>query len=148
MIDKDQGYFDLKMLVFLWFKEGVTLRDRRMAQMDIYHALQSTPVEIGGVNVRATLEIDPSKRPWQKATAIFFTTMKEHANLDAKTFDVRWVTMGLRVDVNCAPRGMLPSMSQLASFTKGGTWKLNADVLKHIAPLVDHSVLQERFEDS
>ena len=56
--------------------------------------------------------------------------------------------MGLRVDVNCAPRGMLPSMSLLASFTSGVTWKLNAEVLKHIAPLVDPSVLQERFDDS
>ena len=118
-----------------------------MAQMDIYHALQSTPVEVRGVKVRATLEIDPAKRPWQKASAIFFT-MKEHANLDAATFNVRWVTMGLRVDVNCAPRGVLPSMSQLASFTIGGTWKLNAEVLKHIAPLVDPCVLQEHFEDS
>ena len=27
MTDKDQGYFDLKMMVFLWFKDGVTLRD-------------------------------------------------------------------------------------------------------------------------
>ena len=75
MTDKDQGYFDLKMIVFLWFKDGVTLRDRRMAQMDIYQALQSTPVDVRGVKVRATLEIDPSKRPWQKASAIFFTAM-------------------------------------------------------------------------
>ena len=56
--------------------------------------------------------------------------------------------MELRVDVNCAPRGMLPSMSLLASFTTGGTCKLNADVLKHVAPFADFSVLQERFEDS
>ena len=56
--------------------------------------------------------------------------------------------MGLRVDVNCAPHGVMASMSLLASFTIGGTWKLNAEVLKHIAPLVDPSVLQERFEDS
>ena len=74
--------------------------------------------------------------------------MKEHANLDAETFDVRGVSMGLRVDVNCAPRGMLPSMSLLASFTTGGTCKLNADVLKHVAPFADFSVLQERFEES
>ena len=75
MTDKDQGYFDLKMMVFLWFKDGVTLRDRRMAQMDIYQGLQSTPVDVRGVKVRATLEIDPSMRPWQKASAIFFTAM-------------------------------------------------------------------------
>ena len=121
MTDKDQGYFDLKMMVFLCFKDGVTLRDRRIPQMDIYQALQSTPVEIRGVKVRAMLELDPSKRPWQKASAIFFSSMKEHANLDAETFDFRWVTMGLRVDVNCAARGVMPSTSQLASFTIGGT---------------------------
>ena len=61
MTDKDQGYFDLKMMVFLWFKDGVTLRDRRMALMDTHQALQRTPVEVRGAKVRATLEIDPSK---------------------------------------------------------------------------------------
>ena len=116
--------------------------------MDINQALQTSPVEIRGETVRATLEIDPSKRPWQKATAIFFTVMKEHANLDAKNFDIRWVTMGVRVDVNCSPPGIMPSMSQLASFTIGGVWKLNSDVLKRIALLVVHSVLQERFDES
>ena len=62
MTAKDQGYFDLKMMVFLWFKERVTLRDRRIAQTAIYQALHSTPVEVRGAKVRATLEIDPSKR--------------------------------------------------------------------------------------
>ena len=100
------------------------------------------------MKVRATLEIDTAKRPWQRATAIFFTMMKEYAKLGAEMFDVKLVTLGLRVEVNCAPRGMMPSMSQLASFTIGGTWKSNEDVLKHIATLVNASVLQERFEDS
>ena len=53
LTDKDQGYFDLETVVFLWFKDGITLRDRRMAQMDIYRALQSTPVEVRGVKVRS-----------------------------------------------------------------------------------------------
>ena len=56
--------------------------------------------------------------------------------------------MGVRVDVNSSPPGMMPSMSQLASFTIGGVWKWNADVLKRVAPLVVHSVLQERFDES
>ena len=30
--DKDQVNFDLKMMVFLWFKSEVTQRDRKMAQ--------------------------------------------------------------------------------------------------------------------
>ena len=120
MIAKGQGFFELKMAVFLWFKEGVTLRDRRLAQMDIGQALLTSPVEVRGVKIRATLEVDPIKRPWQKATAIFFATMKGYANLGAETFDVKWVTMGVRVEVNCTPGGVLPTMSQLASLNNRG----------------------------
>ena len=53
-----------------------------MAQLDISQSLQRTPIEIGGENIRATLEVDPVKRPWNKASAIFFTIMKEHDKLD------------------------------------------------------------------
>ena len=140
MIAKGQGFFELKMAVFLWFKEGVTLRDRRLAQMDIGQALLTSPVEVRGVNIRATLEVDPIKRPWQKATAIFFATMKEYANLG--------VTMGVRVEVNCTPGSVLPTMSQLASLNIGSTWKINEDVLRKIAPASCYSCLQDRFEDS
>ena len=31
MTNKDQGNFDLKMMVFLWFKSEFTSRDRKMA---------------------------------------------------------------------------------------------------------------------
>ena len=96
------------------------------------------------VKNRATLEIDPVKRTWNKASAIFFTIMKEHAELDRDEFAVRWVTLGLRVGVNCAQTG---SMVPLASFTIGGTWVINADTLKMIAPGVDCSELQARFND-
>ena len=61
--------------------------------MDISQSLQRTPIEIGGEKIRATLEIDLVKRPWNKASAIFFTIMKEHAKLDGDMFAVRWVTM-------------------------------------------------------
>ena len=40
--------------------------------------------------------------------------MKEHAKLDRDMFEVRWVTLGLRVDVNYAPKGLM-SMVPLAS---------------------------------
>ena len=68
--------------------------------------MQRTPIVIGGEQIRATLETDPAKRPWNKASAIFFTIMKEHAKLDQDMFAVRRVTMELRVDVNCAPKGV------------------------------------------
>ena len=35
LTDKDQENFDLKMMVFLWFKNEATIRDRKMAQLDI-----------------------------------------------------------------------------------------------------------------
>ena len=50
------------------------------------------------------------KRPWNKVSAIFSTIMKEHAKIDLVVFAVRWVTLGLRVDVNCAPKGFVVSM--------------------------------------
>ena len=71
-----------------------------MAQLDISQSLERTPIEIGGEKICATLEIDLVKRPCNKASAIFFTIMQEHAKLDRDTFAVRWVTLGLRVDVN------------------------------------------------
>ena len=136
------------MMVFLWFKSEVTPRDRKMAQLGISQSLQNTPIVIGGEQFRATLEIDPVKRPWNKASAILFTIMKEHAKLDRDKFAVRWVTLGLRVDVNCAQTGLMVSMVPLASFTKGGTWVINADTLKLIAPGVDCSEVQARFNDA
>ena len=57
MTDKDQENFDLKMMVFLWFKSEVTTRDRKMAQLDISQYLQSTPIVFGGEKIRATLEL-------------------------------------------------------------------------------------------
>ena len=71
--------------------------------------------------IRATHEIDTVKRPWNKSPAIFFTGMKEHAKLDRDVFTVRWVTLGLRVEVNCAQKVLMVSMVQLASFTIGGS---------------------------
>ena len=102
LTDKDQGNFDLKMMVFPWFKNEVTPKDRKMAQLDVSHSLQRTPIVIGGEKIRATLEIDPAKRPWNKDSAIFFTIMKEHAKLDRDMFAVRWVT--LRPSCRCQLR--------------------------------------------
>ena len=45
---------------------------------------------------------------------MFFTIMKEHAKLDRDTFEVRWVILVLRVDVNSAPKGVMMSMVPLA----------------------------------
>ena len=73
--------------------------------------------------------------------------MKEHAKLDRDMFAVRWVTLGLRVDVNCALKGLMMSMVPLASFTIGGNSVINADTLKTIAPSVDCSEVQARFND-
>ena len=64
---------------------------------------------------------------------------------DRDMFAVRWVTLGLRVDVNCAPKGSMLSMVPFASFTIGGNWVINADTLKTIAPGVACSEVQARF---
>ena len=49
------------------------------------------------MNIRATLELDPIKRPWKEAQAIFIGVMKEHANVPREAFDIWWVDTLLRV---------------------------------------------------
>ena len=58
-IDSDQGHFDTKLRVFLWFKEEVTPMIRKKVLNDIEHGLTSNPLSFKGVNIRATLELDP-----------------------------------------------------------------------------------------
>ena len=40
---------------------------RKKVLNDIQQSLASDPLSFKGVNVRATLELDPVKRPWNKA---------------------------------------------------------------------------------
>ena len=141
LTDKDQVNLDLKMMVFLWFKSEVTPRCRKMAQLDNSHSLQRTLVEIGGEKFVAHLRLF-------RLRGRVVTTMKEHAKLDRDTFAVRRVTLGLRVDVSCAPEGLMMSMVLLASFTTGGNWVINADTLKTIVPSVDCSAVQARCNDA
>ena len=76
---RPQGIFDTKMMVFLWFKEEVIPVIRKKVLNDIQQGLNSDPFK--GVNVRDTLDLDPAKRPCNKAQAIFIGVMKEYANL-------------------------------------------------------------------
>ena len=103
-------------MVVLWFKEGVTPMIRQKVLNDIQHGLTSNPFSFKGVNIRATLELGPIKRPWNKAQAIFIGVMKEHANVSREAFDIRWVDTGLRVSV-AAPSGRPALPIALASFT-------------------------------
>ena len=101
MTDRDQGHFDIKMMTFLWFNEGVTPHERKRVQLDIQQALARVPVRIKGDIVRAT--IAPDKKPWNKAQAVFPCTMRQNAGLTREKFDMRWVSTGIRVSVNSAP---------------------------------------------
>ena len=55
LIDRNQGNFEFKMMVFLWFNEDVNLRERKSVQLGIQQALVRSPVVIRGDIVRATL---------------------------------------------------------------------------------------------
>ena len=93
------GIFDTKMMVFLWFKEDVTPVMRKEEGSEWHPA---RPYQWSGPihrSVRATLELDPLKGPWNKAQAIFFGVMTQYANLPREAFDIRWVVIGLRVSV-------------------------------------------------
>ena len=61
LIDRDQGIFDTKMMVFLWFEEEVTLMVRKRVQNDL------------------------------QQEAIFIGVMREYAKLPQESFDIRWV---------------------------------------------------------
>ena len=107
LTDRDQGNFDTKMMVFLWFKEEVASMVRKRVQLDLQQVLTNQPLPFKGANVRATLKFDPVKRSWNKAQAIFTGAMREYARLPRETFDIRWVDSGLRVSVSAqweAPR--------------------------------------------
>ena len=86
-----------------------------MAQLDFSQSLQRTPIETGGEKFVPHFRLIRLKRPWNKALAIFFTIMTEHAKLDRDMFAGPWVTQGLRVDVNCAPKRLTVSMVPFAS---------------------------------
>ena len=53
--------------------------------------------------MRATLDIAPDKRLWDKAQAVFPCAMREIAVLPRETFDIVWVPTGIRVSVDSAP---------------------------------------------
>ena len=40
LTDKDQGNFDLKLMVLLWYNSEVTPKDRKMDQLEISQSLQ------------------------------------------------------------------------------------------------------------
>ena len=125
LTDSDQGNFDTKMMAFLWFKDGVTPQVRKRAQLDLQQSLADKPIPVKGADVRATLELDPEKRPWKKAQAIFIGAMREHAGLPRATFDIRWVNTGLRVSVNMSSPGCATVVpTPIASFTIGTSWVL------------------------
>ena len=46
LIDRDQGNFNIKMMIFLWFNEGFTPLVRKRVLLDIQQALARTLVKI------------------------------------------------------------------------------------------------------
>ena len=67
LTDGDQGILDTEIMVFV----GFTPMLRKKVLNDIQHSLTSIPFSFEGVNIRATLELDPIKRSWVKAQNIF-----------------------------------------------------------------------------
>ena len=78
----------------------------------------------------------------------FLCAMREFAGLRSETFDIRWVSTGIRVSVESAPTGCLPVSSQLASITIGATWVLSRERFKNFVPNVDVEMLQTIVDDS
>ena len=72
---------------------------------DIKQGLTSNPLSFKGVNVRSTLELDPIKRPWNKAPAISVGFIRTRQPREA--FDIKWVDTGLRVPVTLPPERLV-----------------------------------------
>ena len=89
--------------------------------------------------MRATLETAPDKSRWNKAQAIFLCTMRDDG-LTNEQFDIRWVSAGIRVSVNSAPRDRLPVLAQIASLTIGANWVFNRDGFNCFVPGTDDEI--------
>ena len=98
--------------------------------------------------MRATLATALDKSHWNKAQAIFLCTMRDNAGLTKEMFDIRWVSTGIRVSVNSAPRDRLPVLAKIASITIGANWVLNRDRFSSFIPGIDVDLLQTLFDDA
>ena len=67
-IEHEQRNYELKMMVFLWFKLDVRIWDQKCSLAD-------RPLAVREYNVRVILEISPEKRSWSKAQATFLGAM-------------------------------------------------------------------------
>ena len=138
LTDRDQGNLDTKMMAFMWFKKGDTPMVRKRVQFDFQQYLTIQPLKSKDANVRATLEVDPLKRLWNTAQAIFVGVMREHANcLGTLLTSDGWIP-----DSVAAPRGSSVISTPLASFTIGTTWELNRERFQNFAPHVDVEAIQ------
>ena len=61
LTDRDQGNFDTKIMVFLWFKEEVTPMVRKRFQLDLQQDFTNHPLPFKLAIAMATLELDPAK---------------------------------------------------------------------------------------
>ena len=77
---------------------------RKKVLNDIQHGLTSNPLSFKGVNIRATLEVDPNQETVESSANYLYWGQKEQANVSREAFDMRWVDTGLRVSV-AAPLG-------------------------------------------
>ena len=142
LTDRDQGNFGLSVVQ----RRGHS-HLRKRVQLDLQQVLTNQPLPFKGANVRATLELDPVKRPWNKAQAIFIGVMRECTKLPRETFDIRWVDSGLRVSVS-GPR-LHHDTHAVASFTIGTTWELNREKFQSSAPPhVDVEEIQTFLSDA
>ena len=92
------------MMAFLWFKHDLSHWERKRSQLDIQQVLNVRPVRARGWHVRATLEISPGERPWNKAQAVSLEPIRNFAKLGRDVFDIRLVTTGIRIAVDGHPR--------------------------------------------
>ena len=72
-------------------------------------------------------------------------TVRENAGFTKEKFDIRWVSTGIRVSVNCAPPDRLPASTQIAPITFGTNCVLNRDRLNNFVPGIGVDLQQTLF---
>ena len=111
----------------------------KRVQQDIQEALASATIKFRDVNVRTALELDPEKRPWNKAQAIFIGAI---SNAPV----IRWVDTGLLVSWYVIAQGAPVVPTPIASFTIGKISVLNQENFKSFAPRVRRQGSSDIFE--
>ena len=154
LTDRDQGHFEFKMMAFLWFSESVTPQERKTCAAG--HPTKTGPDS--SKNPRRKCESDTWKLPQTRdhgtrRRRLSLCAMRETTGLPKETFDIKWVSTGIRASVRQCTRWWLArfvtaSFYLVGVISIGATWVLNRERFNSFASRVDVDLLQTLLDDA